>query len=167
MNNGGSSELGITRKWRPCELDHTSTDRIIYKKAYTKAEARAEEYSLARRDLLAVRVIKYAASHDFSELNLPSLEHADIQFEDYDEFYILEEDWDIMLSGCHNVKSLTLCATIIEELCEISEFLEQRPSPFTRLEYLNLTNNPKSIPFKVVNYFFKGSSCASPRIEMI
>ncbi|CAN1784337.1 F-box/FBD/LRR-repeat protein At5g56420 [Linum perenne] len=381
MNNGGSSELGRTRKWRPCELDYTTTDRlshlpdaildhiltfidtktvvqtsvlsrrwkcvwklvpalilddesfgycysrfarfvdkilslrccslnvnrIIYKKAYTeaeaKAEAKAEEYSLARRDLLAVRVIKYAASHgtrhlnlqhvhldhayrlsksyasisecdlktlslggfeidnrlqsfgfrllteislikcdfrsdeelpdpfskfpclkslvlegciwdldgirlgfkisgpqlhnlnlssmsvsglkisapklkslavhdlyysvDFSELNLPSLEHADIQFEDYDEVYTSEEDWDITFSGCHNVKSLTLCAIIIEELCEISEFLEQRPSPFTRLEYLNLTKNPKSIPFKVMNYFFKGSSCASPRIEMI
>ncbi|CAN1219611.1 F-box/FBD/LRR-repeat protein At5g56420 [Linum perenne] len=96
---------------------------------------------------LAVHDLYYSV--DFSELNLPSLEHADIQFEDYDEVYTSEEDWDITFSGCHNVKSLTLCAIIIEELCEISEFLEQRPSPFTRLEYLNLTKNPKSIPFKL------------------
>ncbi|CAN0897324.1 Putative F-box/LRR-repeat protein At5g02700 [Linum grandiflorum] len=103
----------------------------------------------------------------FTELDLPSLDHADIQDIDYGYSDITEEEWDFLFRGCRNVKSLTLCNVIIEALCEISDFLEQQPCPFTRLETLNLRMKPKNIPYKVMSYFFKGSSCASPSINII
>ncbi|CAN1161554.1 F-box/FBD/LRR-repeat protein At5g56420 [Linum perenne] len=103
--------------------------------------------------LKSLAVNNLYGSLDFSEINLPSLEHVDIQFDDFDvdEVFTVKEDWDIMFRGCHNVKSLTLGTSGLEILCKFSGFLEQQPSPFTRLEYLNLTKNPcpKSIPFKM------------------
>ncbi|CAN1175845.1 Putative FBD-associated F-box protein At5g56440 [Linum perenne] len=112
----------------------------------------------------------------FFELDLPSLDYADIKFAGYTTCisHFEEEDWDFFFQGCCNVKSLTLCTEIIEELCYIYRYSKLGPSPFTRLETLNVSidsmdpkNMPCDIPDKVTSYFFEGSSCSSPSIEFI
>ncbi|CAN0921106.1 Putative F-box/FBD/LRR-repeat protein At4g03220 [Linum grandiflorum] len=112
----------------------------------------------------------------FSELTLPSLDHFDIGVIDRKEFFKTDKkDWVFLFQGLHNVKSLTLNDRIIEALVDISEFLEEQASPFKRLEKLIIQCNNKphkvvnsdNIPYKVVNYFFKGSLATNPSIKVL
>ncbi|CAN0879293.1 hypothetical protein LINGRAHAP2_LOCUS12950 [Linum grandiflorum] len=81
------------------------------------------------------------------ELPLPSADHADFRINDN----ITKENAVLMLRAFdHNIKSLTLGTRVVEALCEDYEFLEQQPSPFTRLETLIL-QLPKT-SYKPVSY---------------
>ena len=53
----------------------------------------------------------------------------------------------------------------VQALGRISEFLEQQPSPFTRLENLNLELESDEVPRTVVSYFVNGS--ADSRIKVL
>ncbi|CAI0495590.1 unnamed protein product, partial [Linum tenue] len=64
--------------------------------------------------------------------------------------------------------------TIVKLLSEISDSLDHQPSPFTILKCLNLQPysmppfdiKSNSIPYKVVDYFLKGSSDEKPSIKL-
>ncbi|CAN1300083.1 hypothetical protein LINPERPRIM_LOCUS24444 [Linum perenne] len=106
----------------------------------------------------------------FSEPAFPTLEHGtfDMGTGDYD--ILPKETAVLLLQAFRNVKSLTVGKFTNKLLCEDFEFLEQQPSSFTRLETLNLDCWPeesKKIPYKLVNYFLKGSLCPSPNIELV
>ncbi|CAN0879292.1 Putative F-box/LRR-repeat protein At3g28410 [Linum grandiflorum] len=72
----------------------------------------------------------------FSQLEFSALDHAEIRI--YGFCGVKKENMVLMLQAFHNVKSLTLGSRVIEILCQDFQFLKQQPSPFTRLETLNL-----------------------------
>ncbi|CAN1234993.1 Putative FBD-associated F-box protein At5g56440 [Linum perenne] len=75
----------------------------------------------------------------FFELDLPSLDYADIKFAGYTTCisHFEEEDWDFFFQGCCNVKSLTLCTEIIEVPCALCKF-ELEADLFFVLAYVYL-----------------------------
>ncbi|CAN1785716.1 hypothetical protein LINPERHAP1_LOCUS16973, partial [Linum perenne] len=80
----------------------------------------------------------------FTELNLPSLDYADILIEgenDFDSEYIEHANHIItFFTGLGNVKSLMLRSSTHKTLRCISKSLKEEPFPFTRLETLILHN---------------------------
>ncbi|CAN0842159.1 Putative F-box/LRR-repeat protein At3g18150 [Linum grandiflorum] len=99
---------------------------------------------------------------EFTELNLSSLDHADIcidkhhcpveEYIDYADYFI---DFFTQLS---NVTSLTLRPSTLTILSCICECLKEEPSPFTRLKTLTLDpEEDEGIPFGVIDYFARGS----------
>ncbi|CAN1138711.1 F-box/LRR-repeat protein 13 [Linum perenne] len=105
----------------------------------------------------------------FSELAFPSLEYADIEIDYHFCFHPrpIKENMFLMLQAFHNVTSLTIRIGVVKVLCEDLEFLEKQPSPFTRLENLNFTPfTKKKIPYKLVSYFLKETTCGSPNIKI-
>ncbi|CAN1138962.1 F-box/LRR-repeat protein 13 [Linum perenne] len=101
---------------------------------------------------------------EFSELTLSSLEYADVCV-DF-EYNYMEEDCQYMTSlfnGLNNATSLMLRSSTVEELMIMSEFLENQPSPFTRLKLLTL--EASHAPFAVINYILKGSSNMKPVVK--
>ncbi|CAN1176068.1 Putative F-box/LRR-repeat protein At3g18150 [Linum perenne] len=110
-----------------------------------------------------------------SSLVFPSLDHADIDYDaracdEYYESTTTKENSVLMLQAFRDVKSLALGSNAIEVLCEDFEFLDQQPSPFTRLENLTfelpMKRNNINIPYKLASYFLKASSCPSPNIKI-
>ncbi|CAN1185939.1 hypothetical protein LINPERHAP2_LOCUS37861 [Linum perenne] len=100
------------------------------------------------------------------ELAFPSLDCADIEINS--SWRAKPEHMVLMLKAFHNVTSLIVGKRTIKALCEDFEFLEQQASPFTRLENLKLDlwlKNDYKIPYRLVSYFLRGSSCASPIIK--
>ncbi|CAI0413409.1 unnamed protein product [Linum tenue] len=100
-------------------------------------------------------------------LSAPSLDHADISVYPHISVHgheCVKERLVSLFRGLHNVESLTLHSILLKVLSDLDAFLEQQPSPFTRLKLLKLPST--SIHYKVANYFFKGSSCAKPVIEL-
>ncbi|CAL1386497.1 unnamed protein product [Linum trigynum] len=102
------------------------------------------------------------------KLSVPSLVHADIRFRCYGL-----SAWNIqspmlifipLLQGLSNATSLVLDSSSIQALMDNIDFLEQHPSPLTRLETLILEAVTK--PFRLANYLFKGSSCTYPKTEL-
>ncbi|CAN1138707.1 F-box/LRR-repeat protein At3g26922 [Linum perenne] len=104
----------------------------------------------------------------FLEPAFPSLEHGTFEMGSGDYDFFPKETVVLLLQAFGNVKSLTIGSDTIKLLCEDFEFLEQQPSSFTRLETLNLDiwPNSKKIPYKLVNYFLKGSLCPSPNFKL-
>ncbi|CAL1373564.1 unnamed protein product [Linum trigynum] len=109
----------------------------------------------------------------YSNLSLPSLDHADIGFTGDLRFVEKEKEYMKtqlinLLQGLHNAKSLTLNRdSTFQVLSRICGLLDDEPSPFLRLESLIIDDKIENLPYKLVNYFFKGSSCASPNIQYI
>lgn len=105
--------------------------------------------------------LSYKESHvvDFSVINLPSLQHADVDvFLSYEEE---NEDIQYLLKffqGLYNVQSATLSYSTIQALNGVPG-LEHRQSPFSRLS-LKLTHPsdcPFPLPVKVAKYLCNGS----------
>ncbi|CAN0841315.1 Putative F-box/LRR-repeat protein At3g18150, partial [Linum grandiflorum] len=103
---------------------------------------------------------------DVSELNLPCLVHADIGNHSDDD--IEKEQLVFIFRGLHNVETLTLSKPISEAVREESEFLQQQPCPFTKLDKLNLEYyEDEYIPREAIyNYFFNGCSNANLNIQI-
>ncbi|CAL1373561.1 unnamed protein product [Linum trigynum] len=104
-------------------------------------------------------------------LSLPSLDHAEIGVHEGTPVSVEDDRESITLQlisvfhGLRNAKSLKLYGvTTVEVLSKFCELLENQPSPFPKLESLILDSKTEIVPYKLVNYFFKGSSCASPNI---
>ncbi|CAI0441646.1 unnamed protein product [Linum tenue] len=68
-----------------------------------------------------------------------------------------------LFQASSNVDTLRLDSETIQILDDMSDFLEQQPSPFTRLK--SLIVKADSIPYALASYFLKGSSGVKPRIE--
>ncbi|CAN0841425.1 Putative F-box/LRR-repeat protein At3g18150 [Linum grandiflorum] len=109
---------------------------------------------------------------EFSKLTLPSLVHAEIQSSRYHWRYF-NDDYNkktllFMFHSLHNVESLRLCQYTSKVFHRISKFIEQQPSPFKKLNKLNLEFLSRDeIPYKVLdNYFFHGSSDAGLNISI-
>ncbi|CAN0856032.1 hypothetical protein LINGRAHAP2_LOCUS6400 [Linum grandiflorum] len=110
---------------------------------------------------------------EFTELTLPSLDHAHIRvaYEDVDEDEDEDEDEDtekhliMLLQGLNNATSLVLCSRTIRMLKDISGDLEDQPSPFTRLKSLIMRSGNDDVPFAVLDYLLKGSSDAKPVVK--
>ncbi|CAN1178377.1 Putative F-box/LRR-repeat protein At3g18150 [Linum perenne] len=104
---------------------------------------------------------------EFTEMDLSSLDHADVLIDDdsVDDDELIEYAQYLInfFAGLGNVKSLVLHSTTLEILRCISQALKDEPSPFTRLETLQM--DEYKIPYRLVSYFLKGSSCASPIIK--
>ncbi|CAN1300085.1 F-box/LRR-repeat protein 13 [Linum perenne] len=114
---------------------------------------------------------------EFTKLNLPSLEYAEISvYHDNcsDEYCSSDEKCTVcieyakhglisLLQGLSNVTDLKLGSFTGEILHGIPEFLKQQPSPFTRLETLSLMH--KDISDAVINYIVKGSSAIKPVVK--
>ncbi|CAN0864562.1 F-box/FBD/LRR-repeat protein At5g53840 [Linum grandiflorum] len=87
---------------------------------------------------------EYLENHmvEFTELTVPSLEHAEIEVEYQD--------------GENN-----------KLLGDISDYLEDQPSPFTRLKSLIIGSMwpGEDVSFAVLNYLLKGSSDAKPAVK--
>ncbi|CAN1299836.1 Putative F-box/LRR-repeat protein At3g28410 [Linum perenne] len=100
---------------------------------------------------------------EFSELTIPSLDYADVGVR-FLHYYTEDGDhYDYMTSlfnRLNNATSLMLRSSTVAELMVMSEFLENQPSPFTRLK--SLTMEAGHAPFAVINYFLKGSSNMKP-----
>ncbi|CAN1300087.1 Putative F-box/LRR-repeat protein At5g02930 [Linum perenne] len=125
------------------------------------------DFEICAPKLKSFRVYKCWMAERFYELAFPSLEYAYI--EDCFHFHPkpTKENMFLMLQAFHNVTSLTIGIEVVKVLCEDLEFLEQQPSPFTRLENLNMTAfTKKKIPYKLVSYFLKETSCGSPNIKI-
>ncbi|CAN1138700.1 F-box/LRR-repeat protein At3g59200 [Linum perenne] len=108
---------------------------------------------------------------EFTKLNLPSLDYAEISV-NHDECF--DEECTVcseyakhglisLLQGLSNVTTLKLGCFTAEILSYIPECLEQQPSPFARLETLSLRRD--DIPDAVINYFVKGSSGIKPVVK--
>ncbi|CAN1161553.1 Probable FBD-associated F-box protein At1g32375 [Linum perenne] len=123
-----------------------------------------EWMEISAPNLKSFKLCNIERSMKFSELDLPSLDCANIDC--VVEANISVEDWDLF-QGCHNAKSLTLCALTMEALCEISDSLRLLPCPFTRLENLSLTEFPDNLYHDVVSYFFKKSHRATANIKIM
>ncbi|CAL1386492.1 unnamed protein product [Linum trigynum] len=104
----------------------------------------------------------------FSELTLPSLVHADVlvypaSIFNHERF--VERHLFSLFQALGNANSLTLGSNTIKVLSGLEdELLEQLPSPFTRLKLLNVQSS--SIPYRVADYFLKGS-CAEPKVDAV
>ncbi|CAN0879063.1 F-box/LRR-repeat protein At3g62440 [Linum grandiflorum] len=100
---------------------------------------------------------------EFKELTLPSLDHVDIRL-----FYVCgghgaldgytKQHMIPLFHRLSNATSLTLCSDTLQKLGEISGYLEDQPSPFTRLKSLIVESLPNDMPSGVLNYLLKGSS---------
>ncbi|CAN0879081.1 Putative F-box/FBD/LRR-repeat protein At4g13965 [Linum grandiflorum] len=77
---------------------------------------------------------------EFTELNLPSVDHANVLVRFLDDVYT-------------------------RLLGDISDYLEEQPSPFTRLKSLILESMRDGVPFAVVNHLLKGSSAMKPVVK--
>ncbi|CAN0856026.1 Putative FBD-associated F-box protein At5g56440 [Linum grandiflorum] len=99
---------------------------------------------------------------EFTELTLPSLDHAHIRvaYEDDTEKHLI-----MLLQGLNNATSLVLCSRTIRMLKDISGDLEDQPSPFTRLKSLIMRSGNDDVPFAVLDYLLKGSSDAKPVVK--
>ncbi|CAN1139611.1 hypothetical protein LINPERHAP2_LOCUS11381, partial [Linum perenne] len=77
---------------------------------------------------------------EFTEMDLSSLDHADVLIDDesaVDDDFIRHAQYFInFFNGLGNLKSLVLRSTTLKILRYISENLKYKPSPFTRLETL-------------------------------
>ncbi|CAN1138698.1 Putative F-box protein At3g58860 [Linum perenne] len=110
-------------------------------------------------------------SVEFTKLNLPSLDYAEISVDPDDcsneECTVCTEyaknGLISLLHGLSNVTTLKFGCFTAEVLSYIPEFLEQQPSPFTRLKTLNLMHD--HLPDAVINYFVKGSSGTKPEVK--
>ncbi|CAN1300100.1 F-box/FBD/LRR-repeat protein At1g16930 [Linum perenne] len=106
---------------------------------------------------------------EFTKLNLPSLDYADISvYHDHcsDEVHVEYAKHGLisLLQGLSNVTALKMGPFTAELLSYIpAEFLEQQPSPFTRLKALSLRHD--DLPEAVINYFVKGSSGTKPVVK--
>ncbi|CAI0441634.1 unnamed protein product [Linum tenue] len=98
----------------------------------------------------------------FSELSLPSLDHADILF--YPDSMAKKKHLVSFFKSLHNAICLTLHSKTIQVLSGLDEFLEQ-PTDFTRLTHLNVSSS--SIPYEVVDCFLKGSSTTEPNVQFV
>ncbi|CAL1375758.1 unnamed protein product [Linum trigynum] len=94
----------------------------------------------------------------FTKLSVPSIDHVDIRATDMNFF--LEEDEECvrksLISLFQNLKNavfLSLGHYTVKVLSDMSEFLEQQPSPFTRLNSVIMVTD--SVPYTVINYFLK------------
>ncbi|CAN0856024.1 Putative F-box/LRR-repeat protein At4g13960 [Linum grandiflorum] len=77
---------------------------------------------------------------EFTELTLPSLDHA-------------------------HIRVAYECSRTIRMLKDISGDLEDQPSPFTRLKSLIMRSGNDDVPFAVLDYLLKGSSDAKPVVK--
>ncbi|CAN1778780.1 Putative F-box protein At5g38390 [Linum perenne] len=102
---------------------------------------------------------KFLDFGEFTKLNLPSLEYAEISvdhegFSDEDCAEYAKHGLISLLQGFCDVTTLKLSPSTAELLSYIPKFLEQQASPFKRLETLRLRHN--KVPDAVINYFLKG-----------
>nr|AMY26626.1 hypothetical protein [Linum usitatissimum] len=70
--------------------------------------------------------------------------------------------------GLSNATSLVLCSRTIQLLWKISYYLEDQPSPFTRLKSLIVgspSRSPDDVLSSLLNYFLKGSSDMKPVVK--
>ncbi|CAN0879097.1 FBD-associated F-box protein At1g66310 [Linum grandiflorum] len=113
---------------------------------------------------------------EFTKLTLPSLEHARILVDSLDDDVYEEGDGNgyikkhmiPLFHGLNNATSLALCSLTVDILGGISDYLEDRPSPFTRLKSLTVGSlrNGEDVPFAVLNYFLKGSADMKPVVKV-
>ncbi|CAN0839183.1 hypothetical protein LINGRAHAP2_LOCUS2508 [Linum grandiflorum] len=110
----------------------------------------------------------------FTNLTLPSLDHADIRISDlkgqYDKLYedvneYTKQQLIPLFHGLNNATSLALCPCTVRMLRDISDYLEHQPSPFTRLKSLIMCSLRDDVPSAMLNYFLKGSSDIKPVVK--
>ncbi|CAI0459897.1 unnamed protein product [Linum tenue] len=119
----------------------------------------------------------YLGALQSTKLSLPSLDHVAISVGDCVDF---GDDWHLkdnrecgaqrfisLFQGLTNATSLMLDNATIQALSQISEFLEQQPSPFARLKSLIVKAEVGHVPHKLVDYFLKGSSSMKPNLEYV
>ncbi|CAI0413372.1 unnamed protein product [Linum tenue] len=106
----------------------------------------------------------------FTKLSVPFLDHVDIQATDMNFF--LEEDEECvrkslisLFQNLKNAVSLSLGHYTVKVLSDMSEFLEQQPSPFTRLNSVIMVAD--SVPYTVINYFLKESASMKPKFVFV
>ncbi|CAN0839175.1 Putative F-box/LRR-repeat protein At4g13960 [Linum grandiflorum] len=103
----------------------------------------------------------------FTNLTLPSLDHADIRIsdlkEDVNEY--TKQQLIPLFHGLNNATSLALCPCTVRMLRDISDYLEHQPSPFTRLKSLIMCSLRDDVPSAMLNYFLKGSSDIKPVVK--
>ncbi|CAI0413374.1 unnamed protein product [Linum tenue] len=128
-----------------------------------------------KMEIVAPRLKFFRLLHDleslvFSKLSVPCLGHVVFLVNDEDGF--MEEDQKgaaqhlvSFFQGLNNATSLALNSYTIEVLSNISEVLEQQPSPFTRMKSFIVYAD--SIPYMLANYFLKGSSIMKPNVEFM
>ncbi|CAN0879064.1 Putative F-box/FBD/LRR-repeat protein At4g03220 [Linum grandiflorum] len=108
------------------------------------------------------------ASHlvKFTELTLPCVDRAYIRVDyGYKDEYT-EEDLFPLLQGLNNATSLELCHRTIRMLRDMSDYLDDQPSPFTRLKSL-IVRFVNEVPFAVLNYLLKGSSDVKTGVRFV
>ncbi|CAN0864574.1 hypothetical protein LINGRAHAP2_LOCUS8988 [Linum grandiflorum] len=120
---------------------------------------------------------EYLENHmvEFTELTVPSLEHAEIEVEYQDGENNKHADGNEytkrllipLLHGMSNASSLVMCILTARLLGDISDYLEDQPSPFTRLKSLIIGSMwpGEDVSFAVLNYLLKGSSDAKPAVK--
>ncbi|CAN0879080.1 hypothetical protein LINGRAHAP2_LOCUS12837 [Linum grandiflorum] len=110
---------------------------------------------------------------EFTELTLPSLDRADIRVESVDCDHSKQQEHNECIKqqiiplfvGLKNATSLGLSSFTARLLGDISDYLEEQPSPFTRLKSLILESMRDGVPFAVVNHLLKGSSAMKPVVK--
>ncbi|CAI0413398.1 unnamed protein product [Linum tenue] len=121
-------------------------------------------------EVYAPKLERFVLWHDvqyltLSNLTLPSLDHADIWVCDEHDFVkdnkeLVHQQFMTLFQGLHNAKSLKLYWATVEVLKDFCGVLEEQPSPFKRLK--SLISEADRVPYKLVNYFLKGSSGERP-----
>ncbi|CAI0555107.1 unnamed protein product [Linum tenue] len=104
-------------------------------------------------------------------LSIPSLEIADLEI--YDKTNSMEADKESMtqslmflFQGLRAARAIALDSITIQILSKVdSAFLEQQPSPFTKLNTLIVV--PDTVPYLLVDYFLKGSTDVNPIVMHI
>ncbi|CAN0879084.1 Putative F-box/FBD/LRR-repeat protein At3g49040 [Linum grandiflorum] len=109
---------------------------------------------------------------EFTELNLPSVDHANVLVRFLDDVYnegehneCIKQQIIPLFVGLKNATSLGLSSFTARLLGDISDYLEEQPSPFTRLKSLILESMRDGVPFAVVNHLLKGSSAMKPVVK--
>ncbi|CAN0926780.1 Probable serine/threonine-protein kinase PBL7 [Linum grandiflorum] len=104
---------------------------------------------------------------EFTDLTLPSLDHARIEV--FRQGKYSAQDMIPLFRGLSNAKSLVLCSYTVRMLRDISSYLDAQSSPFTRLKSLTVGSRDdvlSAVPFRVLNYFLKGSSTRTPVVKL-
>ncbi|CAN0879062.1 Putative F-box/FBD/LRR-repeat protein At4g03220 [Linum grandiflorum] len=115
---------------------------------------------------------------DFTELTVPSLDHAHIRVHSLTGYDYPKGDWNghikqhiiPLFHGLNNVTSFVLGYGTDQMLRDISDYLENQPSPFKRLKFLIADSRSFSnddVTSAALNYFLKGSSHTKPVVELL
>ncbi|CAN0879067.1 Putative F-box/LRR-repeat protein At5g02930 [Linum grandiflorum] len=109
---------------------------------------------------------------ELTQLNLPSVDHANVLVRFLDDVYnegehneCIKQQIIPLFVGLKNATSLGLSSFTARLLGDISDYLEEQPSPFTRLKSLILESMRDGVPFAVVNHLLKGSSAMKPVVK--